>query len=279
MSAPTNTISSCCLRASLWEGTPTGTETKLAGVPNPTYVARPPTPSRAALLYVHDMLGWTFPNARLLADAYAREAGVTVYVPDFFGGEVVPAEPVLAGRFDELDVAGFAARNAREVREPEVVAFARALRASGEYDFVAAVGFCYGGWAVLRLGSAEFATTDPAGAGAGAGAGEDGQERRPLVDVVSAAHPSWLVESDVEGVTVPVQILATEHDPVYTPELKAFTFSTLQKKGLPFDYQHFPGIEHGALVRGSDKIKGEREAMVRAKNALVAWLRQWIQDL
>ncbi|KAL2152242.1 hypothetical protein VTH82DRAFT_5426 [Thermothelomyces myriococcoides] len=272
MSASTETISSCCLRASLWEGTPSGIETKLDGVPNPTYVAEPPTPSRAALLYVHDILGWTFPNARLLADAYAREAGVAVYVPDFFGGEVVPREPVLAGRFDQLDMAGFAARNSRAVREPEIAAFARALRASGRYDFVAAVGFCYGGWAVLRLGSPEFAIANIDGS--------DGQSRRPrpLVDVVTAAHPSWLVESDIENVRVPVQIVAPEHDPVYTPELKAFTFSTLQKNGVPFEYQHLPGVEHGALVRGSDTIKGEREAMVRAKNAVVAWLRHWIQN-
>src|SRR5438067_510298 len=94
----------CCLRASLWEGKPTGSETKLSGVPNPTYVAEPPSaagssPSRAAVLIVHDMFGWTFLNNRLLADAFAREGNVTVYLPDFFGGEVVPLEPVLAGRF------------------------------------------------------------------------------------------------------------------------------------------------------------------------------------
>ncbi|KAL2146587.1 hypothetical protein VTI28DRAFT_3478 [Corynascus sepedonium] len=264
MSATQASINPCCLRSSLWEGTPTGTETKLAGVPNPTYVARPPpgtsSSRRVAILYIHDLLGWTFPNARLLADAYAREADATVFLPDFFGGEIIPAEPVLAGRFDEIDLEGFTRRNARAVREPEVVAFARALRASGEFDAVAAIGFCYGGWAAFRLAAREFAASDG----------------RPLVDCISVAHPTWLTEQDVEEAVVPVQMLAPEVDMMYSAELKTFTFATLQKNGRPFDYQHFPGVEHGALVRGSEKHKGEKEAMVRAKNAAVAWFRQWL---
>jgi hypothetical protein len=42
------------------------------------------------------MLSRTFPSVRLLADHYAQEADATVYVPDFFGGEVVPFEIILS---------------------------------------------------------------------------------------------------------------------------------------------------------------------------------------
>jgi dienelactone hydrolase len=38
--------------------------------------------SEVAVLVIHDLFGWTFPNIRLLADAYAEEADATVYVPD-----------------------------------------------------------------------------------------------------------------------------------------------------------------------------------------------------
>ncbi|KAK4035224.1 Alpha/Beta hydrolase protein [Parachaetomium inaequale] len=258
-------MSTCCLRSTLWEGTPTGTVTTLAGAPNPVYVANPaPTStSRAAILLIHDLLGWTFPNARLLADAYAREADATVYLPDFFGGEVVPFEPVLAGRFDEIDLPAWTARNNREVREPEIVAFARALRASGEYDKIGAIGFCFGGWAVFRLGAHEFAQE-------GGGKG--------LVDCISAGHPTWLTEKDVEEVAVPAQLLAPELDITFTAEMKLFTFSALQKKGISFDYQHLPGVMHGCLTRGDATHKGEREAMVRGKDAAVAWFRQWLHE-
>jgi dienelactone hydrolase len=263
----------CSLHTSLWEGTPTGTETTLPDMPNnPTYIASPPSPPTAsesrqvAILLIHDLLGWTFPNTRLLADAYAREANATVYLPDFFGGEVVPVEPVLAGRFGEIDLPSIMARNAREIREPEIVGFARALRGTGRYERVGAIGFCYGGWAVFRLGSQEYD---------GEGGGRPG---RGLVDCISAGHPSLLTERDVEGVEVPVQLLAPELDPVYSREMKMFTVRTLMEKGVPFDYQHFPGVVHGSLVRGDAREKGEREAMVRGKNAAVAWFRQWLHN-
>lgn len=38
-----------------------------------------------AVLYIHDIKGWTSINARRLADLYAREVGATVYIPDLCG--------------------------------------------------------------------------------------------------------------------------------------------------------------------------------------------------
>lgn len=37
---------------------------------------------QVAVLIVHDLFGWNLPNARLLADHYAKEADATVYLPD-----------------------------------------------------------------------------------------------------------------------------------------------------------------------------------------------------
>lgn len=248
----TMSVSSCCLKAFEWDGTPTGRIDKLAGVE--TYVAGD-NPS-AAVLIVHDLFGWSFPNVRLLADHYAREVNATVYLPDFFGGESLDREYLLQGRWAELDVASFFQRNGRVQREPEIFACARALRES--YAKVGAVGYCYGGWAVFRLSAAEH---QPA-----------------LVDCITAGHPSLLTKEDIDGVAVPVQILAPERDQVYTAELKTHTFQTVPTKGVAFDYQHFPGVEHACLVRGDETKDGEREAMVRGKNAAVAWLKQFLHD-
>ncbi|KAF2460122.1 dienelactone hydrolase family protein [Lineolata rhizophorae] len=247
-------VSSCCLKGFQWDGTPTGHTGKLAD--NDAYITGD-NPS-AGVLVIHDLLGWTWPNIRLLADHYAREASATVYVPDFFGGKVIPFEPVARGRWDEVDVAGFMQGNGREDREPEMAACARALRE--RHGRVGAVGFCYGGWAVFRLGA------KPAGGGP------------PLVDCISAGHPSLLAKADVDGVAAPTQVLAPEIDPAYSPELKSYTFDTLQRRGVPFDYQHFPGVEHACFSRGDPGKAGERDAMVRGKNAVVAWLRQFLLD-
>lgn len=246
-------ISSCCLKGFEWEGTPTGRIGKLSN--NSAYITGD-NPD-VALLFISDLLGWTFPNIRLLADHYAREANATVYVPDFFGGEILPFTPILNNAFHEIDIPGFLKRNPREIREPEIFDCARALRQ--KHKKVGAVGYCYGGWAVLRLGAKEHHQT-------------------PLVDCISLGHPSLLIKKDIDEVAVPVQILAPEIDPVYTPELKLHSFETIQKLGVPFDYQHFPVVEYSCFIRGDINKAGEREAMTRGKNAAVGWFRQFLQD-
>lgn len=186
-------------------------------------------------------------------------------MPDFFDGFVCPPEVLIEERWDLIDLQKFAKENAREVREPEIFAFARALKSSAEggcgFEKVGAVGYCYGGWAVFRLAAAEHE--------------EKGEK---LVDAVTAGHPTFLTKEDTEGVSknVPVQVLAPEFDPPYTAELKLHTFVTLQKLGVPFEYLHFPGVHHACFIRGDERKEGERDAMVRGKNAAVAWFKQWL---
>ena len=245
-------VSSCCLKGFEWDGTPTGHIGKLAN--NAAYIAG--DNPNAAVLLIHDLLSWEFPNMRLLADHFAREANVTVYLPDFFGGERLPFEPIVNERWYELDVPAFTKKNTRDIREPEIFECARALKQ--KYKKVGAVGYCFGGWAVFRLGAKEH---DP-----------------PLVDCITAGHPTWLTKKDIDEVAVPVQLLAPEIDSVYPAELKAHTFTTLQASGVPFSYQHFPKVVHGCLSRGFPNVEGEREAMVRGKNAAVDWFRQWLSE-
>ena len=71
-------MSGCCLRGFRWNGKPVGEESKVAN--NNTYVTG--NDQDAAVLMVTDLYGWRFANIRLLADHYAEEAGVTVFVPD-----------------------------------------------------------------------------------------------------------------------------------------------------------------------------------------------------
>ncbi|KAK7981684.1 Hydrolase tropI [Apiospora saccharicola] len=186
------TISDCCLKGFEWEGTPMGTDGKLGG--NDAYITKGTTNPDAAILLIHDLYGWRFPNVRLLADHWARELGVAVYVPDFFGGEAVDLRLVEEDRWPEI--MPFINKNTREIREPEIFACARALRESSlGYKKVGAAGYCYGGWACFRLAAKEH---DP-----------------PLVDCISVGHPSLLTRDDIDGVAgaaVPIQVLAPEQD-------------------------------------------------------------------
>ncbi|RYC60285.1 hypothetical protein CHU98_g5920 [Xylaria longipes] len=243
-------FSSCCLKTFTWGGTPTGKETKLAN--NNSYVTG--DNKDAAVLIIHDLFGWKYNNVRLLADHYAREANVTVYVPDFFDGWVVDYELVEQERWDKVDLNALRRDHSREVRGPEMEACAKALKSEHDFKRVGAIGFCYGGWAVCHLAH---------------------KKHEPkLVDAVSIAHPSWLEKADIENLSVPVQILAPEIDHAFTRELKVYAFETLLNLNLPFDYVHYPGIVHGGLVRGSEEVAKEREAMAAAKNSASAWFKQ-----
>lgn len=307
-------INSCCLKGFKWDGTPTGRTEKLGS--NDVYVAG--TNAEVGVLLVHDLYGWTFGNLRLLADQVAREANVTVYMPDLFGGEVLSSDLISAGRFQELDLDGFTRRNGREAREPELFACARALRADRGHS---RVGMFVSGGMVLAVLAGEGSTcragrfcsrnadeplkpvtgillwrvsenVNPScvwhassssalcsdrctylnDSWAGLRLGAEEHKAAPLVDCISFGHPSLVTKKDFDEVAVPVQILAPERDPSFSPEMKLYAFETIMKKGVQFDYLHLPGVEHGCLVRGKQDEPGERETMVFGKNAVVAWL-------
>ncbi|KAI2602469.1 dienelactone hydrolase family protein [Hypoxylon sp. NC1633] len=245
-------MSSCCLKGFKWSGTPVGKTGKLGD--NDTYITGD-NPD-VAILIIHDIFGWTFPNLRLLADHFAQEANATVYLPDYFGGEIVDPAPILAGDWAKFDIGAFLGRNGRHVREPELFTTAKVLRQ--QYKKVGAIGYCYGGWAALRLGAKEHSP--------------------PLVDCISTGHPSLLTNKDIDEIAVPVQFLAPEHDPIFTAELKTYTFATVPTLGVDFDYRYFPGQEHGALIRGDEKKEGERIAMARAKDAAVGWFNHFLHE-
>jgi len=136
-------VSLSCLQGFEWEGIPSSQNGNLGN--NDSYITR--DNQNNTTMIVHDILDWKFTNIRLLADHYSREANVTVYVPDFFGGQSLPPGPIFSGNWHELDVDGFMSKNTRQLREPEDLDCTRDLRV--QYKKVAAVGFCYEGRAVF----------------------------------------------------------------------------------------------------------------------------------
>lgn len=240
-------MSNCCKEGFKWQGTPIGKETTLAG--NKAYVTG--TNKDVAILIVHDIFGWTLNNTRLLADHYANEADATVYLPDFFAGEVVSEDvfddPKKREAFDVMDFIG---RHGKEARFPEIKACAEALRK--DYKKTGAIGFCYGGWAVFQLGA----------------------KGANLVDAISTAHPSMATKEEIANIGVPVQILAPETDPTFTPELKTYSNETIPTLGVEYDYQFFPGLVHGFATRGDLKDAKQKRGLERAKNSAVFWFVQ-----
>ncbi|KAK4950275.1 hypothetical protein LTR10_011256 [Elasticomyces elasticus] len=238
-----------CTTGFAWDGKPSGTEATLAS--NNTYVVG--DSQKYAILVVADFFGWTMNNIRLLADHYAKTLNATVYVPDFYDGEVMHPDTLSdPERQKAFDREAWLARNSREKRWPEVKACAQALKA--QYSKVAAVGYCWGGWACFQLAA------DPS-----------------LVDAIATAHPGLFDKNDVDAVKVPVQLIAPEDDFTFTPELKQYCFETLPKTGVQWEYVFFAGYRHGFASRGEiDTVKG-RAGMERARNCVVHFFEEFLR--
>ncbi|TPX17933.1 uncharacterized protein E0L32_011996 [Thyridium curvatum] len=207
-------LSDCCLKGFRWDGEPLGHEEQLGE--NKAYISG--ANKDAAVMFIHDAFGWTFKNLRLLADHYAQEADATVYLPDFFGGEVLDSEVLASGNWQSLDMKGFMARNSKDARRDEIFSCAKVLRS--QYKRIGVIGFCFGGWAVFQLGA----------------------RGNNLVDCIATAHPSLLTKEEIDAVGVPVQILAPEHDMMFTPELREYANKKIPELQLPYDFQFFPGV-------------------------------------
>ena len=97
-----------------------------------------------------------------------------------------------------------------------------------------------------------------------------------MVDAISTAHPSLLTNEEVDAISVPVQIIAPEHDPQLTPELKAYCNSKIPTLDVPYDYQYFPGLRHGFAARCDPNDEQAKKGLERAKNCVVSWFAQWL---
>ena len=97
-----------------------------------------------------------------------------------------------------------------------------------------------------------------------------------LVDCISVAHPSLTTKEEISAVAVPVQIIAPEHDPQLTPEMKAHANSVIPTLNVEYDYQYFPGSTHGFAARCDQSDVKQRKAFERAKNAVVGWFAQFL---
>lgn len=150
-----------------------------------------------------------------------------------------------------FDIPAFIGRNNKDLRYPEIKAAAQALKS--EYPKVGAIGYCYGGWAIFRL------SADPS-----------------LVDAVATAHPSLVEKSELDGIKVPVQILAPETDSMFTPELKEYANKVIPTLGVPYEYVYFPGLVHGFAARGDESNKVQKEGLEKAKNNMVTFFSEFL---
>ncbi|KAH7102112.1 alpha/beta-hydrolase [Auriculariales sp. MPI-PUGE-AT-0066] len=218
--------------ASLMKGEPTGTMVKIGGVD--TYVARPPHIKKGckeAILFLTDIFGLPLPNNKLLADRFARETSLPVYVPDYLNGDPIPYNATT------IDLTEWLPRHGEDVTSPLILSVIGGLNQQGVKTF-ATTAYCFGGLYAMRLA------------------------QNNTVAVSVSAHPSFLtVPEDFETLQakskVPIQIHSAELDTGFTPAIAAIadgvmngttTENTKRYKPGYMRYAH-AGMVHGFAVR------------------------------
>jgi dienelactone hydrolase len=247
-----------CFRGFIHGGEPRGRDETLACVP--CYYSPPLAGASAKLptiLFLTDVFGHTFVNARLLADTYA-DGGFHVFVPDLFKGDALDprtldfmeAEGTLAAfavPFKLLcalpTLFSFIRRHGEAATMPTVLAVAAALReradAAGTPLFV--VSFCFGGPYAARLAR-------PAAPGAA-----------PLAEAVVLAHPSNLTPVAAAAIDVPALYCLVPRD-MFTPKSAAAAKDAQRARGaVEANVEVYLGVGHGFAVRGGPSTVSARK--------------------
>lgn len=277
-----------CASGHLHEGTPTGRVETVHGLQ--TYVTSPPgdEASKGIVVIIPDAFGWNLNNNRILADAYAKRAGVTVYLPDFMNGYVL--EHSLLGSMDTMvdSKAGIMSRlfsglrtvyyfapylwaNRPGVAMPRILSFLTSLRTSTD-DRIGVAGFCWGGkFAVLLCDSATYSTDNG----------------KSLIDFAFVAHPSNLsLPTDIEKVTLPLRICQGSEDFVLNMDGVRQIEGIFAGKEKQLDESQkgrfvitvVEGAKHGFAIRGNLGIEEEVKHGMVAEDDAVEWFQKWVSS-
>ncbi|KKK22062.1 hypothetical protein P175DRAFT_0462501 [Aspergillus ochraceoroseus IBT 24754] len=250
-----NPPKACCTTGVLHTGTPTGKTIKYGAYSGYLAVA-PPTQAHqdVALMMMPDIMG-IYENSQLLADAFALR-GYTCLVVDVFNGDALKLNTIMSG----FDVVGWinegrdnrGPHTTQEV-DPIVKAAIQYLKQELGFKKLGAVGYCFGAKYVVR-------------------------HFQSGINVGFIAHPSWVDEKELAGVTGPLSIAAALNDDVFPPEKRHKSEEILLDAGSPFQINLFSGsdVGHGFAIRGH-LTPETRFAYDQAFNQAVDWFDKFLK--
>jgi len=267
-----------CLTGSVKDGTPTGAVTTIHGLP--AYVARPDGTPKGVVVIIPDIFGWELSNCRLLADAYAKEGGFLVYLPNFMNGFIpsagamhamesllAPSPSIFTTIFYKpiwlLRVIGaaipFLIYNGDGTIKPKVFSFHEALRSDPETKSLklGSAGFCWGGKYTILL-----------------------SQQPDLIDVAFTAHPSKMTfPEDWDRVQKPLSVAIGDVDLGIKIEMVNDIKTLLEGQSKPKGQNEvviYPGAKHGFAVRADPKDEGQTKSAGEAFKQAIAWFTQWM---
>jgi len=236
-----------CLCGEIHTGKPKGHFEQIAGFR--TYVASPAHAKKdKVVLYITDVFGLDFINNQLLADTYAEETGVPVYIPDFVENDPVPLNAFEVG----FDFGKWLGVHNKDRVYPFCKNFVTELREKHGVTRIAATGYCWGALFGVEL-----------------------SKQAGLIDGVVSSHPSLLsIPDDIEAIATQSIWICADSDNQFDEAKRKATEEILKRRGVPNKFVFYPGTFHGFTVRGSETDAVVTKATKDAKDQTVKFFRE-----
>ncbi|KAH8812485.1 dienelactone hydrolase [Xylogone sp. PMI_703] len=244
-----------CVPPVIYEGIPAGRNITVNGTV--MYVSEPKGHVRHGhgILYLSDVLGLALPENLLLADSFARD-GYIVLAPDLYQGHPAPDD------HDRPDL-GFNATeflndHPTNITDPIVELAIKHLRNEFGVKRLAATGYCFGGRYAFR-----FATAEKMAAGVG-------------IDVIAAAHPTYLTDDEIKARVVPATISAGQYDFLMPPQRRWEIETALLATNYASSLAVYSDVPHGFGIRVnlSDPVATFVKQATFAQGS--SWLDHWM---
>lgn len=251
------------------------------------YVATPAEGTARAgdvgILYLPDVIG-VWQNSKLLADAFARSGYLTVVV-DLFNGDPVPLNQPEGFDLKAWLAKGSDGRNPHtaEAVDPIVQKAVEAMRGMG-VKHIGSVGYCFGGKVCrsprpgLGLSAARCSILLFGSLSANCPVIFQYVVRhyKTGIEVGYCAHPSFIGDDELAGITGPLSISAAETDRIFPADLRHKSEGILAKTGQPYQINLFSGTSHGFAVRGDPAVKAQKFAKEQAFLQAVTWFDNYL---
>lgn len=264
-----------CFRGSRLLDQPTGTFTSQYSAE--AYLAAAPAPEatgpKRAIILLTDIFGLPLNNPKVIADNFAKALNCDVWVPDIFAGkppikpEDMKGEPDRAGvKFKWLDILRMVPMMITKVpafiaSRPSVVDqrikdFLTKLQADKHYDSLGAIGYCFGGAAVIRLGSTDF------------------------VKSIVICHPAKFSQAELHAIKVPSSWACAQDDFTFGPQIRdkteAYFASLKPPQNLDYEFKVHKGTAHGFAARPNLSLPEVKEGYEKAFEQAVEWFKRTV---